>query len=125
MAIYTVRYADDFGHEWDAKIEVYLSENGTKTSTSEQQDIDLIPGEFFNRLSNIPRVCEMPVKPRLAKFHLSEDDFLVVPVPIKPATSQFQDFFRKALSIKRILYISTKPEFRNSFYTAVALGRLL
>lgn len=125
LAIYTVRYADDFGHEWLAKVEVYLSENGRKVSTSEDEDSDLVPGEFFSRLSQVPKVCEMPVRPRTARLHLSENDFLVVPVPIKPATPQFSDFFRKALSIKRVLYVSTKPEFRNAFYTAVALGRLL
>lgn len=119
MAVYCLRYSDDFGLEWVLRAEVFLVVGGSKVATEEEWDKILLPGEWWSRVEPTQVTCAPPVRPRAAKIFLDEDEYLFAPFPLAPATPQYRDCYQKLLFHPKVLYIATQPEYRNAFYTAL------
>lgn len=105
MAVYVGKYQDDFGNYYvfrELKINLILEttleiNRGISSNTNYQFDLQYLPSNFLIdfklKVDSNQKTCPLDLTPRYAKYYLSNTEYLKIPIPYHPNTTEFNSYF--------------------------------
>lgn len=128
MASYIGDYIDDFGNNYPFRLlnvgiiaETTIdTTRGQFNFTSTNFDSNYLPSIFILRTKvktpRDSRQCPFDFIPRFAKLYLTESSYLKIPVPFKPNTTNFNQFFLdfQNTNLEEVLTIGYQGEILNN-----------
>lgn len=129
MANYIGAYTSDFNQVFGlARIPVYALVSGSRTSTTEEEDLNYLPVVFLanNQIASPrQRYCDMPYTAlRRAICTISDTFQIVITCPFVGGTDQFVEFFRELDQDSQFQIVELKGE-RITFNKSYILNNVL
>jgi hypothetical protein len=105
MAVYIGKYVDDFGNNYvfrELKVNLILEttleiNRGISSNTNYQFDLQYLPNiflaDFTLKTDRNQKTCPLDLTPRYVKYYLSNTEYLKVPIPYHPNTTEFNSYF--------------------------------